>query len=78
MKLLVAIWKEPETQGSEGSIDSLIYSPSAVEVVLALAAAPGDGRRVEPEGGPAVPISAALIPIIAVERQSTHASADCR
>lgn len=48
-----------------------IYPPSAVEVVLTLAAASGDRGRIEPEGWPAVPIAAALISIITVEQQST-------
>lgn len=72
MKWLVGMRKEPATLGSEGCIDSLTYSPSAIEVVLALAAAPGDRRWVEPEGGPAVPVSSALISVIAVDRQSAH------
>lgn len=52
--------------------DSLTHSPSAVEVVLALAAAPGHRWWVEPEGWPAVSVNAALISVIAAGRQSTH------
>lgn len=45
--------------------------PCAVEVVLTLAAASGDGGGVEPEGRPAVPVATTLISIIAVGQQST-------
>lgn len=47
------------------------YSPCAVEVVLTLAAAPGDSGGIEPEGRFAVPVATALVSIITVGQQST-------
>lgn len=51
---------------------SLYTVPGAVEVVLTLAAASGDGGGIEPEGGPAVPVPASLVSIIAVEQSTRH------
>lgn len=46
--------------------------PSAVEVVLTLAAASGHSGRIEPEGRSAVSVASPLVPIITVGQQTQH------
>lgn len=42
------------------------FLPCAVEEVLTLATAPGNGEGIEPEGGPTVSVAAPFISIITV------------
>lgn len=55
-----------------------LYTPCAVEVVLAQAAASGDHGMIKPEGRAAVPVYTAFISIITVEQKVSPQKADER